>query len=146
MKYVFSLDLKVDLFKMSNASLVEDEIDDHSTGKWTKRQYLYEFVFGVTFCLTNERFLSGCTLLDLFQFFHITIFVNIPNRLAIIRSWQNESLVKFKQNIWVLDNRNNSDKTKKFIALFVMLRLYIISLCQITVKSAGLLLIYNKSK
>ena len=33
MKYVFSLDLKVDLFKMSNASLVEDEIDDHSTGK-----------------------------------------------------------------------------------------------------------------
>ena len=51
MKYVFSLDLKVDLFKMSNASLVEDEIDDHSTGKWTKRQYLYEFVFGVTFCL-----------------------------------------------------------------------------------------------
>ena len=51
MKYVFSLDLKVDLFKMSNASLVEDEIDDHSTGKWTQRQYLYEFVFGVTFCL-----------------------------------------------------------------------------------------------
>ena len=51
MKYVFSLDLKVGLFKMSNASLVEDEIDDHSTGKWTKRQYLYEFVFGVTFCL-----------------------------------------------------------------------------------------------
>ena len=33
MKYVFSLDLKVDLSKMSNASLVEDEIDDHSTGK-----------------------------------------------------------------------------------------------------------------
>ena len=51
MKYVFSLDLKVDLFKMSNASLVEDEIDDHSTGKLTKRQYLYEFVFGVTSCL-----------------------------------------------------------------------------------------------
>ena len=51
MKYVFSLDLKVDLFKMSNASPVEDEIDDHSTGKWTKRQYLYEFVFGVTLCL-----------------------------------------------------------------------------------------------
>ena len=46
MKYVFSLDLKVDWFKMSNASLVEDEIDEHSTGKWTKRQYLYEFVFG----------------------------------------------------------------------------------------------------
>ena len=59
MKYVFSLDFKVDLFKMSNASLVEDEIDDHSTGKWTKRQYLYEFVFGVNVLLKNERFLSG---------------------------------------------------------------------------------------
>ena len=33
MKYVFSLDLKLDWFKLSNASLVEDEIDDHSTGK-----------------------------------------------------------------------------------------------------------------
>ena len=33
MKYVFSLDLKVDWLKMSNASLVVDEIDDHSTGK-----------------------------------------------------------------------------------------------------------------
>ena len=51
MKYVFSLDLKVDWFTMINASLVDDEIDDHNTGKWTKRQYLYEFVFGVTFCL-----------------------------------------------------------------------------------------------
>ena len=43
MKYVFSLDLKVDWLKMSNASLVVDEIDDHSTGKWTERQYLYDF-------------------------------------------------------------------------------------------------------
>ena len=35
MKYVFSLDLKVDWLKMNNASLVHvvDEIDDHSTGK-----------------------------------------------------------------------------------------------------------------
>ena len=33
MKHVFSLDLKVDWFKMSNASPVENEIDDHSTGK-----------------------------------------------------------------------------------------------------------------
>ena len=33
MKYVFSLDLKVDWLKMSNASLEVDEINDHSTGK-----------------------------------------------------------------------------------------------------------------
>ena len=45
MKYVFSLDLKVDLFKMSNAPLVEDEIDDHRTGR--------------NVLLKNERFLSG---------------------------------------------------------------------------------------
>ena len=52
MKYVFSLDLKVDLFKMSNASLVEDEIDDHSTGKMKQKAVFYmSFVFGVTFCL-----------------------------------------------------------------------------------------------
>ena len=69
--------------------------------------------------LTKDH--PGCTVLDLFQFFHITILVNIPNRWAIIKNWQNESLVKFKQNIWVLDTRSNSDKTKKFIALFVML-------------------------
>ena len=66
--------------------------------------------------LTKDH--PGCTVLDLFQFFHITILVNIPNRWVIIKNWQNESLVKFKQNIWVFDTRNNSDKTKMFIALF----------------------------
>ena len=48
MKYVLNLDLKVDQLTMSNASL--DEIDDHSTGKWT-RQFSYEFNFGVMFSL-----------------------------------------------------------------------------------------------
>ena len=55
-KYVFSIDLKVDWLRISNASLVEDEIGDHSTGIWTKRQYLYEFVlyyilYEFLFCL-----------------------------------------------------------------------------------------------
>ena len=46
---ISNLDLKEDLFKMSNASFIVDEIEDHSRRKLTKRLYLNEFVFDVMF-------------------------------------------------------------------------------------------------
>ena len=51
MKYVFNVVLNVDWLKMSNESLVVDEIDDHSTQENELQNYSYEFIFGVMFCL-----------------------------------------------------------------------------------------------
>ena len=59
MKYDFSLDLKVDWLKMSNASLVVDEIDDHSAGKWTKKAVFIWIRFRRNVLFKIERFLSG---------------------------------------------------------------------------------------
>ena len=45
---------------MSYKFFVVDEVEGHSRGKCTKRQYLNGFVLGVIFCL---RLLSECVIL-----------------------------------------------------------------------------------
>ena len=69
--------------------------------------------------LTKDH--PGCTVLDLFQFFPHYNFCEHSKQVSNNQELATWEFGKVKQNIRVLDTRNNSDKTKKFIALFVML-------------------------